>query len=338
MKHLPLFLILTLLLAGCAGSGPDSRTDTVSAEDNSVDQRSPSPTARSEPAEGSASQPANGAKTADSPVGVAPSANDGTLPTPVTVKSGVVTLDPANTKIEFIGTHVGARPDPRTGGFEKFTGEIHVDPPAGAPKSITVEIETDSLWTQISKLTNHLKSVDFLEVREYPTATFQSTNVTAADAASGEYVVTGHLTLHGVTKQISFPAHVSLSNDGFVLRSSFTLNRMDFDVAYDPGRVETEVALKVVVGEPTRPQRAQGGFGGRGGGFDPAQFFNRSDVNGDGKLTGDEISERMRENMDATDTDGDGAISLEEFQERMRSFGGGRRGGRGRGDGGGRGR
>jgi polyisoprenoid-binding protein YceI len=242
-------------------------------------------------------------------------------------------LTPLNSKIEFIGTHFGDRPDPRTGGFERFSGEIQVDSAAGAPKSITVEIETDSLWTQISKLTTHLKSVDFFEVRQYPSASFQSTSITAADAGSGEYLVTGNLTLHGVTKEIRFPAMVSLSGDGFVLRASFTIDRTEFEIAYDPGRVDADVSLTVVVGEPTQPQQAQarsGGRGGGGGGFDPAQFFARSDANGDGKLTGDEISERMREGMVATDTDGDGAISLDEFQERMRSFRGGGRGGPGR--------
>lgn len=85
-----------------------------------------------------------------------------------------------------------------------------------------------------------------------------------------------------------------------------------------------------------------GGFGGRGGGggggFDPAAMFERADADGDGKLTGDEISGRMLENLEEIDTDGDGAVSLEEFEKRMSEmmarFGGGR-GGRGGGRGGG---
>jgi hypothetical protein len=79
------------------------------------------------------------------------------------------------------------------------------------------------------------------------------------------------------------------------------------------------------------------GAGGRppgagGGSFDPTAIFNQRDTNGDGKLSGDEISGRMAENMSSTDTNGDGEISLEEFQARMRQFssgggGGGRPGG-----------
>lgn len=72
-----------------------------------------------------------------------------------------------------------------------------------------------------------------------------------------------------------------------------------------------------------------GGPGGPGGGgsFDPEARFAERDADGDGKLTGDEISERMREGLAATDTDGDGAVSKEEFLARMSQFAG--RGGRG---------
>ena len=78
---------------------------------------------------------------------------------------------------------------------------------------------------------------------------------------------------------------------------------------------------------------AGGGGRGGGGGFDPAAIFERRDEDGDGKLTGDEISDFMRNNMEGTDTDGDGAITLEEFQKRleeMRSSGGFGGGGGGR--------
>ncbi len=77
-------------------------------------------------------------------------------------------------------------------------------------------------------------------------------------------------------------------------------------------------------GEPGR------GRGPRGGGFDPEAMFAERDADGDGKLIGDEVSDRMKENLSEIDKDGDGAISKEElmqrFEERRASFGGGQGG------------
>ncbi|MES2793038.1 MAG: HlyD family efflux transporter periplasmic adaptor subunit [Planctomycetota bacterium] len=81
-----------------------------------------------------------------------------------------------------------------------------------------------------------------------------------------------------------------------------------------------------------------GGPGGGGRGGDPSAMFASRDQDGDGKLTGDEISERMRPNLAEIDTDGDQAISKDEFMANMakrRAAGGG--GGPGGGGGGPRG-
>ncbi|MCO6455298.1 MAG: EF-hand domain-containing protein, partial [Pirellulaceae bacterium] len=84
-------------------------------------------------------------------------------------------------------------------------------------------------------------------------------------------------------------------------------------------------------GGATTAGGAPGGPRPGGGNFDPAAIFQQRDADGDGKLTGDEISDRMRENLSAIDSDGDGSITLEEFQARMRQFSGGQGGGPGGG-------
>ena len=80
----------------------------------------------------------------------------------------------------------------------------------------------------------------------------------------------------------------------------------------------------------------QGGGGGRGGGGggqrpDPEQIFKDNDKDKDGKLTGDEIPERMRRFVDNMDTDKDGSITIEEMKAAVAAMGqrGGGRGGRG---------
>ena len=92
----------------------------------------------------------------------------------------------------------------------------------------------------------------------------------------------------------------------------------------------------IVSAEEMRPDPSTmpGGFAGAGGngpfnGAMMSQMFERSDANKDGKLTGDEIPERMRDRLKMIDKDGDGAITKSEFAAmtaRMEEAGGKRPG------------
>lgn len=67
--------------------------------------------------------------------------------------------------------------------------------------------------------------------------------------------------------------------------------------------------------------------GGGGSRPDPETRFTEADADGNGKLEGDEISERMQGRLDDVDTDGDGAVSKEEYMTMVENFrnGGGNR-------------
>ncbi len=171
---------------------------------------------------------------------------------PVPVAKGVATISAANSKITFVGTHSGDKPDPRTGGFAKFTGTVSVDQTTKTLAGITADIDTTSLFTAIPKLTDHLKAADFFEVREYPTAKFISTKV--VPGKNGAATVTGKLTLHGKTQEISFPATVTVAPEGITLKSDFAIHRSEFGMTYGAGKVDDKVSLSVVVGEKTQAQ------------------------------------------------------------------------------------
>jgi polyisoprenoid-binding protein YceI len=177
------------------------------------------------------------------------SAASSLLAEPASIKSGTVALSPQNTLIQFVCAHVGSNPDPRTGHFAKFTGQAQIDEAAKSLRSVSVEIDTNSITTQFDKLTNHLKSPDFFEARQYPTAKFESTKVTPGQ--NGQAQVTGKLTLHGVTKEISFPATMAVSPSGFTLNSNFSIDRSQFGMNFGPDKVENKVDLKIAVGEKT---------------------------------------------------------------------------------------
>lgn len=104
------------------------------------------------------------------------SAQETTLPTkqnasqttiPVPVES-VVFLAPSNSRISFVGTHVGDDPKPRLGGFANFYGQVKIDPSNSTITSIGIDIQVDSVWTEFAKLTAHLKNADFFRRGEVP--------------------------------------------------------------------------------------------------------------------------------------------------------------------------
>lgn len=169
---------------------------------------------------------------------------------PVPTSGGVAKLAPSNTRITFIGLHEGDEPKPRLGGFSKFAGQAEVDA-AGELKGVTLDIDTRSLWTEIDRLTAHLKSPDFFAVREHPTAKFRSTSIAAADGA-GKYTVNGDLTLLGVTRPIRLPVTVENGPRGVTLVSDFAFDRREFGMEYGQGQVKNDVTVKVRVGEPSQ--------------------------------------------------------------------------------------
>ena len=168
--------------------------------------------------------------------------------TPAAIKGGKVALSPENTKIQFVCAHVGPKPDPRTGHFSKFSGTAEVDAASSVLRMVSVEIDTNSITTEFDKLTAHLKSPDFFEVRQYPTAKFESTKI-APGQASGQVQITGKLTLHGKTNEISFPATVAVMPSGFSLKSEFNIDRSQFGMTFGPDKVENKVAMTIVIGE-----------------------------------------------------------------------------------------
>ena len=69
-----------------------------------------------------------------------------------------------------------------------------------AQSSVTAEIDLNSIDTNNAQRDNHIRSADFFEVEKYPTMTFTSTSV---DTDGEDYLVTGDLTLKGITKSVT---------------------------------------------------------------------------------------------------------------------------------------
>ncbi len=175
--------------------------------------------------------------------------------TPVPVKSGTVKIAPNNTLIEFIGTHVGAETKPRLGGFKDFHGEIKVD--TESITSLAVELNIGSIWTEFSGLTRHLQAPDFLDTKSFGKAKFVSTSIVPGNS-EGEVNITGNLTIHGTTNEISIPGKLELSSAGIVLISLFKVDRTAFAMNEHKDGVDTAVSVNVVVGQKNEPKKEDG--------------------------------------------------------------------------------
>jgi polyisoprenoid-binding protein YceI len=143
-------------------------------------------------------------------------------------------------KIEFVGSKVTGQHD---GGFRSFEGTFHLVDDDPGKSHVAVTIDNATIWADNDRLTGHLKSPDFFDVATYPTTTFTSTSIAPEGDA---WKVTGNLTLHGVTKSISFPAAIAVGNDQVVVNSEFFIKRFDFGIAYK-GQANDLIRDEVVI-------------------------------------------------------------------------------------------
>jgi polyisoprenoid-binding protein YceI len=147
---------------------------------------------------------------------------------------------PSNSSVAFVGSKVTGR---HNGGFRNFAGEFQVANGRIADTGNKVVIDTTSLWTDTDRLTGHLKSPDFFSVAQFPNATFVPTSVEPKGTNS---TITGNLTLHGITKQISFPANIQIGDATADISAEFFLNRFDFDMKY-AGKADDLIRKEVVL-------------------------------------------------------------------------------------------
>jgi polyisoprenoid-binding protein YceI len=136
------------------------------------------------------------------------------------------------------------------GGFNKFTGKVIVD--GDTVKQVEVDIDMTGIWTDDDKsdepkLTNHLKTDDFFDVPNNPTAKFVTTEIKKG-GDGGTHTITGNFTLRGVTNSISFPATITAANDKVTAKAEFKIDRMKWGVKYagkQDNLIRDDVILKL---------------------------------------------------------------------------------------------
>ena len=112
-------------------------------------------------------------------------------------------IDPNHAVAEFTVYHMMVTPV--HGQFNSVKGSVEFDPADPGAMSVEVEIEAAGLYTGVERRDNHLRSADFFDVASFPAITFKSTTVTVI--ALNNVIITGDLTMHGITRSIAFRAN-----------------------------------------------------------------------------------------------------------------------------------
>jgi polyisoprenoid-binding protein YceI len=115
------------------------------------------------------------------------------------------------------------------GRFQRLSGDIVLDIKDFSTAKVTLSIEAGSIDTGIGMRDNHLRSEDFLDIRKFPTITFESQRVEGSGRRAN---VVGQLTIHGVTREVAVPLDVSMSDIALVASGEFVINRRDYGIVY----------------------------------------------------------------------------------------------------------
>ncbi|MDP3815687.1 YceI family protein [Pseudomonas sp.] len=137
------------------------------------------------------------------------------------------------------------------GTFKDFDGSFSFDENNPQASKVKVSLKTASVDTNNAERDKHLRSDDFLNAGQHPTAQFESTSVKSTGAGTAD--ISGNLTLNGVTKPVVIAAtFVGQGDDpwggyraGFA--GSTMLKLKDFAIQKDLGPASQEVELIISV-------------------------------------------------------------------------------------------
>lgn len=145
-------------------------------------------------------------------------------------------IDPAHSAAEFKVKHMMI--SNVKGSFSGLSGVLTEHATDSTLSYVEASVPVDTISTGDAQRDGHLKSADFFDAEKFPTLGFKSTKVVKKGA--GEYSVTGDLTIHGVTKPVTFavegpsaPGKDPWGNTRIGLSATTKINRKDFGLAWN---------------------------------------------------------------------------------------------------------
>ncbi len=133
-------------------------------------------------------------------------------------------------------------------------GSIFVENGVLSAGAFTIDMNTIKVLDltdpeQNAKLVGHLSSDDFFGVATFPTSMFEITSAEKLDTPDengNNYIIKGNLTIKGITKNISFPANVSVESNILKAKAKLAFDRSEFDVRYGSKTFFENIGDKVI--------------------------------------------------------------------------------------------
>ena len=191
---------------------------------------------------------------------------------PNTTSSESWAVDLGNSKVVWVGTKVSGY---HSGPIQIKSGELMVQNGSLTGGKFVLDLTTLTATgpkgtdeASNVKLTAHLKSAEFFDIANYPEATFEITGVTPYSGTSepavvqddnkleeiSEYrvsnpthTISGNLTIKNITKNIQFPAQITVTENSVDAISKFNIDRTAWNITY-PGKPDDLIRKEIHLG------------------------------------------------------------------------------------------
>lgn len=150
-------------------------------------------------------------------------------------------VDTAASRVRFVGHGVGKN---HPGVFKLSSGAVVVDNNLPTGGDFVINIQSMELEEKggvfDEKLRPHMMSADFFEAEKFGTAKFEITGVQPYEAngtdtsviEGANFRVSGNFTLKDVTKNITFPARIDISENSLSAKANFDIDRTQWQMSY----------------------------------------------------------------------------------------------------------
>ena len=156
---------------------------------------------------------------------------------------------------KLIGSHGGV--------FRTWSGELRMGKTLETAH-IQLKVQVGSVFSDpearnaySEKLDKHFVGEDFFHAEKFPIATFASTKIIAGAEGEASHTITGDLTIRGVTRAVTFPATLSLTDTEVKAKAQFTIDRTQWGIVYKgkaDNLIRNSVVLKIdLIGKTDAP-------------------------------------------------------------------------------------